>query len=139
MKFFKAQPSVPARETEAVAPEGEKVTEIKRYQEAWRNYRILSGRYWIVFLTYIPGVLLLGGLLSFTVNDNLAHGIVAFSWMALWIVAGQGYINFCCPRCGEKFFRRKGFSTVFTARCLNCGLPTYSVDSSGTRQDDGIW
>ncbi len=104
------------------------LSEVRRYEAAWQRYRVSSAWYWLVFLGYVPGVFLFGWLLSFAVNDNLAHEIVAFGWMALWMVSGQGYVRFRCPRCGEKFFARKGFSNIFSGKCLNCGLPKYAHD-----------
>lgn len=103
-------------------------SEVARYEAAWQRYRVYSARYWLIFLGYIPAVLLFGWMLSFVFNDNLAHGIVAFSWMGLWMVAGQGYAQFRCPRCGNRFFARKGYRNTFSGKCLNCGLPKYAYD-----------
>lgn len=112
-------------------PESETIlseSEVKRYEAAWQQYRVYSARYWLVFLGYIPAVLFFGWLLSFIFDDNLAHGIVAFSWMGLWMVTGHGYTGFLCPRCGNTFFARKGYHNTFSGKCLNCGLPKYAYD-----------
>ena len=103
-------------------------SEISRYEAAWHQYRTCSIRYWLVFLTYIPGVLIFGWLLSFILNTNTAHGLVAFSWMGLWMVAGQGFVGFRCPRCGNRFFARKSYHNTFSGKCLNCGLRKYAYD-----------
>lgn len=110
--------------------------ERRQYQAAWEQYRVSSAWYWLPFITYVPAVFFFGWLLSFFLSDGLAHGIVAFGWMALWIISGQGYGKFRCPRCGNKFFARKGFATVFTSKCLNCGLPTYARGSTDASQED---
>ncbi len=112
-------------------------SEVARYEAAWQQYRVCAARYWLVFLGYIPGVIFFGWLLSFAVNDTLAHGIVAFGWMALWMVAGQGYARFRCPRCGGKFFTRRGYSNTFSGKCLHCGLPKYAYDRTVIRDDFG--
>lgn len=83
-------------------------SEIVRYEAAWQQYRVYSARYWLVFLGYVPAVFFFGWLLSFAVNDNLAHGIVAFGWMALWMIAGQGYVQFRMPALRQQVLREEG-------------------------------
>lgn len=114
----------PSQEAEAALSP----SEIARYEAAWQQYRVYSARYWLLFLGYVPAVFFFGWLLSFVFNDNLAHGIAAFGWMGLWIIAGQGYVGFRCPRCGNKFFARPGFHNAFSGKCLNCGLRKYAHD-----------
>ena len=110
--------------------------EAARYWAAWKKFSASSRWYWFPFLTYIPGVFLFGWLLSFVLNDNLAHGIVASLWAVLWVFGSWIHAQFICPRCGKKFFRcgnyfysGKGFSTIFTSKCLNCGLHAYAPNS----------
>lgn len=110
-------------------------SEIARYEAAWQQYRVYSTRYWLVFLGYVPAVFFFGWLLSFIFNDSLAHGIIAFGWMGLWMATGQGYAGFRCPRCGSKFFARKGFHNSFSSKCLNCGLPKYAHDRTVVADD----
>jgi predicted RNA-binding Zn-ribbon protein involved in translation (DUF1610 family) len=109
--------------------------EVARYELAWQFYRKYEARYWIPFATYIPGVLLFGWLLSFLMNSNLAHCIVAFSWLVLWSVSGRKYSSFCCPRCGKYFFVRQNYSNLFSSKCLNCGLPKYAYDRTVMRDE----
>jgi hypothetical protein len=106
-----------------------------RYEAAWQQFRVASARHWLIFLGYLPAVLFFGWLLSFVFSDTLAHGIAALGWMVLWAVAGRGYLQFRCPRCGKKFFARDHFSTNLTGRCLNCGLPKYAFDRTVTRDE----
>ncbi len=110
--------------------------ERRQYQAAWEKYRVYSAWYWLPSITFVPGVFFFGWLLSFFLNAGLAHGLVAFGWMALRMIGGQGYAQFRCPRCGSKFFAGKGFQTVFTNKSLNCGLPTYARDSTDRNQED---
>ena len=110
-------------------------SEVERYEAAWQQYRVSSARYWLVFLGYIPAALFFGWLLSFIFNDNLAHGIAAFSWMGLWMIAGQGYVQFRCPRCGNKFFASKDYHNTLSGKCLNCGLPKYAYDRTMVKDE----
>ena len=109
--------------------------EVARYEAAWGDYRVCEARYWVPFVSYIPGVALFGWLLSFVLSDTVAHGVVAFSWAVLWVVTGRRFCNFCCPRCGRRFFRNGGYHTLFSGRCLNCGLPKYAYDRTVVREE----
>jgi len=100
-----------------------------RYRVAWRTYSIYAFRYWIIFFSYIPGVFFFGWCLSFLFNDEIAYTSVAVAWMVAWIVFGFPFTRFRCPRCGEPFFKRKGYQNIFTQKCLNCGLALFSQNS----------
>ena len=122
-------------------PEMPKMTpqlEAERYENVWEDYRRAAARYWLPFVTYIPGVLIFGWLLSLVAGDNAGHGIVAFAWAVWWFVWGRDYTNFRCPRCGNKFFYNKvsRFSTNLTSRCLNCGLLKFAVNREGDVPED---
>ncbi len=104
-------------------------SEHARYDESWRKYNIYSRRYWSVFLSYIPGVFFFSRVLSFVVNSKVATTIIAIAWVVAWAVLGFPLTRFCCPRCGKRFFARPGMQNIFSNKCLNCGLHTYSYSN----------
>jgi hypothetical protein len=102
------------------------------YRAAWDEYRGISRRYWSILVAGIPGVLSLGWLLSPRVNTDIADAAVGVLWMVIWIVSGQPYGRFLCPRCGESFFLTDGglFYNSLSNRCVHCGLPKNTRDST---------
>jgi hypothetical protein len=105
------------------------------YAEAWLRYRLSSRAFWILFLSFVPGVAIINRIFRLASNG---HGIVIFvvaiAWMIAFAVAGYKKGNFQCPRCGELFFRkfddrlwrRDWVYNPFARRCLHCALPKWT-------------
>ena len=50
---------------------------------------------------------------------------LAFAWMAFFVIAGNVFVRFPCPRCGKAFFAKWWYQNTFARRCVHCGLPKY--------------
>lgn len=44
-------------------------------------------------------------------------------WMGAFAISATRAGNARCPRCGNRFFRRRGGHNLWTQRCLHCHLP----------------
>src|SRR5215207_4188595 len=82
--------------------------------------------FWAVFLTYLPGVALLGGLASGLTGREESFSVVAIGWMAAFVVTSARVVLSSCPRCGEQFHSNGQWHHPWTQRCLNCHLPLRS-------------
>ena len=91
--------------------------------DPWREYRRRRNLNLFAFLGFVPFVFLLS-LLPERVFGRLVF-VAAVAWMAFALIAGNWFIRFRCPRCGNPFFadsRWWGYNT-FTRHCLHCRLP----------------
>jgi hypothetical protein len=96
----------------------------ENYAAAWADLRWRIRLFWIVFLTYLPGVALITWLWP-----NLFEGlgfIVAIPWMIAFIIAGFYRHSFGCPRCGKWFFSTDWWQNPFSRKCLHCGLQRWA-------------
>jgi uncharacterized Tic20 family protein len=80
------------------------------YAAAWRDYRKHTIIFWIVFLSYIPGVaaifLTIGPSLAALTGiklDNIGM-MIALCWMVAFAIASFRMSQFRCPRCEKRFF-----------------------------------
>src|SRR3954470_8850159 len=93
--------------------------------DPWLEYRRRRNLSLLAFLGFVPIFALLA-----TVSDSLfGTATPAFVFGILWMIfvvfAGNWFIRFRCPRCGETFFAGSkwcGYNT-FARRCLHCKLP----------------
>ena len=96
------------------------------YQEDWKEYKRIRNTFFLVFLTYIP----VCGTVGF-ISEKLFHTstpvfVVAFLWMALFLITGVRLQLWRCPRCGEWFCGTWWYNKGFLARrCVHCGLRKY--------------
>ena len=81
--------------------------------------------WWFVFLSYMPGVFLVGDLLSSLTRWEDARFLVAAAWMAAFLVVGVVVTLSRCPRCGELFHIGHGWHNPWAQRCRNCALPLH--------------
>jgi len=98
------------------------------YEEQWKSYRRRSRLSWLVFLTYIPGVLIIGVPLRDIFSSDIPVYVVAGLWILALIVIGNYAIAWRCPRCGEPFFKGSWYYNSFARRCVHCKLPKWSTD-----------
>jgi hypothetical protein len=102
------------------------------YTAAWCDLKRRQLISWAMFLGYVPGVF----AIVFGVELPLAAltGIeldyffypVAFSWMALAVIAGWRKATFRCPHCHRWFFATWWYQLPFARKCVHCGLPKWA-------------
>jgi hypothetical protein len=78
---------------------------------------------WFWFLSYLPV-----GALVLTVGAESIVVPVITLWMAAGAISSWVSVNSRCPRCGNRFFRRRGFSNPYAGQCLHCGLRLRAAD-----------
>lgn len=98
------------------------------YAAAWREHRRRDRWFWAAFLGYLPGVPLLGTVISGLVGHGL-YLPTAIAWMIAISIAGYRSGMLRCPRCGQRYYVRTFFHNGFARRCLHCGLPKWASGS----------
>ncbi len=102
---------------------------MSEYAEQWQDYRRRRNLRLFAFIGYVPAIGVFGIVTELLFNTDRLVLPSALCWMAFCAFANMMFYAFRCPRCGNKFFvqRRLILSyTVFTQRCVHCGLPKYA-------------
>jgi hypothetical protein len=92
------------------------------YGREWADLRRRTRIFWIIFLGYIPGVVILN-LLAGLIAPSLTPMWIAVPWMGAFMAAGIYRALFRCPRCHKRFFYKGWYSSQFIRNCLHCDLP----------------
>ena len=96
------------------------------YDIEWRELKKRSKLFWFSFLSYIPGVLIIGLPFSKLSKSETPIFVVAIFWMLFFLASGIYLQIFKCPRCHKKyFFKKRGIIWIFnlfSRKCLNCEL-----------------
>jgi hypothetical protein len=94
-------------------------------KSAWENYKLRRRRFFLVWLGYIPGVLVVGHGFGALFEIAPPYAPIAAIWMAPFAVTGWQLSYFRCPACGESFFRSRLMYNPFACKCVHCGLPKW--------------
>ncbi len=98
------------------------MSEKNLYQKQWKEYR---GRRYIKFFFWIVYCILLV-YLYFSGISRINKGIFAFVLICGFIGIEFYIANFKCPRCGNKFFKKRNWFDYKTwNECQECGLKLY--------------
>jgi hypothetical protein len=84
-----------------------------------------------LWLGYLPGVFVLGWLLSNALGSGLAYLGVALAWMAACLLVQFWAGSFRCPRCGHRFYRKWGYQGSWARACARCGLARWAETEDG--------
>ena len=98
------------------------------YEEQWKDYGHRKRLFWLIFLSYVPGVWATGGALRYLFSSEIPAFVVAGLWMLALVVSGNYAIACRCPRCGKSFFRGAWYYNSFARKCVHCHLPKWSID-----------
>ena len=93
------------------------------YQEQWKEYK---GRRYIKFFFWIVYCGLLTMLYFSNVTSAMKGGLALILITGFFLI--EFYVaNFECPRCGNKFFKkkRKLFALASWGQCVHCDLKLY--------------
>lgn len=96
------------------------------YTAQWLEYRKRNTLFWLVFLGFMPGVLLIGIPLSRLLNVDNVAGLVAIIWMVAFVITGNYRAFWRCPRCRKPFFHKWWYHNFFARKCVHCKLPKYA-------------
>jgi len=97
--------------------------------DPWREYRKRRNLTLFVVLGYLPTIGLIALTTNALFNTSTPAFVLAPIWMVAAVVAGNWFIRFRCPRCGQPFFANSrwwGYNT-FVRRCLHCKLPLHAA------------
>lgn len=96
------------------------------YLANWQDYKRRRLLFLLIWVTYIPGVFLLGYLLSLLFGSGTTFLVVAGIWMLAFIVSANYMTRFRCPRCRARFFAKTWYNIPLARRCVHCKLPLWS-------------
>jgi hypothetical protein len=91
----------------------------------WTEYRRKRNLFWLVLVSYVPGVLVFGLSLQWLLGSELPIYFVAGAWMIAFIVTASRMTAWRCPRCGKSFFRTFWGQNPFALKCVHCRLPKW--------------
>lgn len=98
------------------------------YDSEWNDLRRRLLIFWIVFLSYVPGVLVLvlsARSLAPSLDDQAPQWIAGM-WLGAFAVAGVYRSLFRCPRCRRRFFCSWWYSNPYARKCVHCRLRRWS-------------
>jgi hypothetical protein len=92
--------------------------------DPWREYRRRRNLSLFAFLGFVPVAFLLVQASVWLFGTATPAFILAFGWMLFAAIAGNWFIRFKCPRCGNPFFADSKWWAYNTMvrRCLHCKL-----------------
>jgi hypothetical protein len=96
----------------------------------WDEYRRRRNIFWLVWVTYVPGVLALGLPLRSLLSSDIPIYVVAVAWMIAFVVSGNWMTMWKCPRCRQAFFRTFWGGNPLATRCVHCRLPKWTSDAA---------
>ncbi|MCA1594036.1 MAG: hypothetical protein LC754_15565 [Acidobacteria bacterium] len=108
------------------------------YRAQWAEYRKRSIIVWSVFLTYIPGAIIIGGSLYRLTGSDSFIPMTAFAWMAAFAITNFYRMNWKCPRCGKAFFQKWWYGNNFARKCVHCGLPKWAESELDTQLKSNV-
>jgi hypothetical protein len=100
-----------------------------KYEVEWQDLRRRIRLFWIVWLGYLPGVLLIAFVLhkmSPGLSDRAVPWI-AGAWMIAFVSGSFYRTAFRCPRCREWYFWG-WIQNPFRRKCGHCGLRRWRDD-----------
>src|SRR5262245_26733337 len=99
------------------------------FEQHWNEYRRRRKLFAFVFIGYMPAVGAVAFLESWIFHRQSFAFVLAFGWMAAFLVSGIRLNTWRCPRCGKWFFATWSYNNPFARRCVHCKLPKYSNSS----------
>ncbi len=105
------------------------------YESNWKEYKKLRWIFWLIFLTYVPGVLAISFPLMWLLKSDIPFYIVALCWMVMFVVTRWRLSRWHCPRCGRWFFAKPRFNNLFTRKCAYCGLKKWATEDVNIKTD----
>jgi|SRR5688572_9031997 len=96
--------------------------ELERIRPGLEHLRQLRRRSFLIFMGYVPGVMLLTIASWLLTGSLIGFYVFAIAWLIAGFRASAASNKVICPRCGKPFHSSDSWHNSFTRRCLNCGL-----------------
>jgi len=98
------------------------------YRAKWADYRKRQILYWVILLSLIPGINMVGYALLQVFGSTIVYEIVGVVWVAAIILSGTYKTNWKCPRCGKTFFDSWWVTSMRpSTKCFFCQLPKWAM------------
>ena len=110
--------------------------ELTSYRDAWVGYRRRSRIFWLLFLGYVPVVLVVGYVSFWLFGTFTPAFVAAVLYMVAMAVAGNYGGAWRCPRCHRPFFAKWWFYNSFARSCVHCGLPKWAEGDLEQKQKE---
>lgn len=100
------------------------------YQKQWEEYKFRLVSFWVIFVSYIPFMLLFGFIANRILPSGLSkNGLVYFiafvGFTIIWSISVVRLNYWKCPRCGKSFHQTFWQHNIFSKSCLHCKLKKY--------------
>jgi hypothetical protein len=97
------------------------------YEQEWRDYRKRRKFFWVIFFTFLPGVVAIGLPLQLAFKSELPVYITALIWMAAFVISGCRLTFWPCPRCKKWYFTNWLSFNQFSNKCFHCKLDKWET------------
>jgi hypothetical protein len=84
--------------------------------DSWSEYRKRRNIVLFAFIGYVPVVFGVGVLSMRLFSTFTPAFVLAFVWMAFFVISGNLFLRFPCPRCGKLFFAKWWYHNTFARR-----------------------
>jgi hypothetical protein len=104
------------------------------YESAWKTYRGLRRNLILLWLLYVPSVVMVALFSNSLFRTTMPAMVLAVLWMVAFLIANMHFEQFLCPRCGNRFDKRAGAFAprmwLFARKCQNCSLEKFGDSNS---------
>jgi hypothetical protein len=101
------------------------------YTARWDEYRKTRNLFWLVFLTYLPGVAIIGIPLARLSRSRIVFFVTLGLWWLAFMATGLSLSFWKCPRCRKRFFSKWWYHNSFARKCVHCKLPKWAPADPG--------
>ena len=89
-------------------------------KEALREYRKRNVVFWVLFLGWVPVIMLVAIPLGRMLNSNVVTETLITAWFMGVVAATIWRLRWECPRCSKPFYT-KWYHNAFATKCVYCG------------------
>jgi len=106
----------------------------EKFTKTWKKYKRNRNMFFALLLLFLPFQFAVVKPLFQSLSENNLVFILTFVWLVLIIVFGLRIDNLKCPKCDNRFYKRRfGLFLIdnpLQSSCIHCGLKKYSLENN---------